>query len=196
MPSKNRQIFILLRHAEREDFQKNTFGDMTPLTTRGKDTAQMLGKKFSQVPIDAIYTSPLLRCVQTANEFIKGLGNKCPIHFSNILGDPGPFIRDPEKAGSVFLETPLPEILQAIAGGKRLPGMRSMEEGCKLFLDYTKKMNTRVSLMISHDSIISLLGAYFFKDKEVLNYIPGFLEGFRFESDAQYLKNITRFIDS
>jgi broad specificity phosphatase PhoE len=67
------QTLWLVRHEHRLDFIQPEWFDTAihrydpPLSTEGFDRASLLVDKFSQVPIDRIYTSPFLRTIQTAD---------------------------------------------------------------------------------------------------------------------------------
>ncbi len=70
---------IIARHAKAED---NSDGDAgRKLTPEGREQAQLLGKVLKatgQVP-DEIWTSPLVRCAQTAEIASKELGGRIPL---------------------------------------------------------------------------------------------------------------------
>ena len=75
--------FYLVRHAlamEREDFQKESSkGDFyRPLTPRGRRRFQRILKRLKNknVPIKHLYSSPYLRCMQTAKMLAETLGVK------------------------------------------------------------------------------------------------------------------------
>uniref|UniRef100_A0A914ICL8 Phosphoglycerate mutase n=1 Tax=Globodera rostochiensis TaxID=31243 RepID=A0A914ICL8_GLORO len=59
------QTLYFVRHAQRQD-------NDVPLSTRGLEQAEELGKWFKPIPIDNIYTSPFTRTVQTANGILHG----------------------------------------------------------------------------------------------------------------------------
>ena len=62
-------IFLLIRHGETDFNKKSHLAGRLPnvhLTTRGQQQAKLLAEKLSQVPIKAIYASPLERTMDTA----------------------------------------------------------------------------------------------------------------------------------
>lgn len=167
-----------MRHGHRIEARQGSFGNDLALTLEGKKASENLGAQ-SKVLWGEVHTSPILRCVQTSEEILKGAHQTIPIMTTKVLGDPGPFIEDPEIAGPVFLEKPLLQIAQTLVDGKtRIPGMRSLEEGGKLFLEYVLKVKYFPCLMITHDIVICLLCCFFLESNEVHKYLPAFLEGF------------------
>ncbi len=175
---------VVIRHGHREKYKHQSFGNDVELTMEGKAASSTLGSAMKRVPLGEVHTSPLTRCVQTAQELLKGSGQKSNIISSKVLGDPGPFIIDPIQAGPLFLQHSLQDMALAIVKGEKLPGIRSLEEGGLLFLNYISQVKRFPCLMISHDIIICLLLCFFFKSKEVNNYMPDFLEGFTMNRES------------
>ena len=77
------QTFWLVRHAHRLDFIEPEWFDRAiypydpPLSAQGHDRAIWLARKFSDLKVDRIYTSPFLRTIQTADPLARAL--KIPI---------------------------------------------------------------------------------------------------------------------
>lgn len=62
-------IFLLIRHGENEFVKKGRIAGRLPevhLNPRGREQAQVLAEKLADLPIKAIYSSPLERAVETA----------------------------------------------------------------------------------------------------------------------------------
>lgn len=171
-------IIKILRHGEREKHKKGSFGHDLQLTEKGRQEAFALGQSMrDQIPFD-IHTSPILRCVQTAEEILRGAGCKGRIILSSVLGDPGPFVTDCARAGPIFLEKSVEEIAEALVNQETLPGLSSLEKGADVFFNYLSQLQHFPCLMISHDIIICLLACFLAKSKDVKKHMPGFLEGF------------------
>ena len=143
----------------------------------------MLGKKLGKIKWGEIHTSPLIRCEQTAFHFLKGAQQIRPIIKSQVLGDPGPFVNNPQKAGPHFL-------LNKVNRHTPIPGMRTVEEGGRLFVNYLNTIQLFPCLMISHDIIIALLISYFSK---IEIDFPNFLDGFCLKIEPD---NLTLFIEN
>lgn len=169
---------LFLRHAERSPFKPGSFGHETRLTKKGKEDAEKVGENLSTFQWGEVHSSPLVRCEETALSFLKGAKQKLPIHYSNYLGNPGVFVANPELTGRYFLENSIMDIINQTCSSTPVPGMKSLEEGVLLFIDYLKTIKLFPCLMITHDLIIALLKSYFFKTPP---QIPQFLDGFSVE---------------
>lgn len=66
--------FVLVRHAEPEWFKDGKNVVNPPLTDRGFDQAERLGKRMADGEFDHLYVSPLLRTHQTAEPTLQHLG--------------------------------------------------------------------------------------------------------------------------
>ena len=76
---ENEKISLLLRHADRDDIPQGSFGNEILLNEKGKQNAQRFGEILSERKINRIFTSPVGRCVQTAEYITKGYGNSIEI---------------------------------------------------------------------------------------------------------------------
>ena len=101
---KEKQIALILRHAERESINNDEFGNEVSLTNNGLLNAEKLGNTLSLYKVNKIYTSPIRRCVQTALCIQKGLGNDIDVIITNQLGNPGFHIQDAILAGETYLK--------------------------------------------------------------------------------------------
>ena len=88
---------ILLRHAERPNIPNDEVGNDVSLTKQGIQQTKLFAKSLKQ-PIISIASSPILRCVQTAEIISNHCGYNKTIKKTKLLGDPGFFIEDPELA--------------------------------------------------------------------------------------------------
>src|SRR5688572_8025383 len=67
---------LLVRHGENEWVSSGKLAGRTPgvhLNEKGKAQAAQLAEFLSRQPIDAIYSSPLVRCVETATPLANAL---------------------------------------------------------------------------------------------------------------------------
>ena len=95
-----------MRHAEREEIQAGTFGYHVALTAQGISLSQQLGAALSERKNIAGISSPVPRCVQTAEAILLSAGSSTGVSTDRRLGSPGAFILEPEIAGPLFLELP------------------------------------------------------------------------------------------
>ena len=174
-------VSLVIRHAESKEIPVGTFGHNVNLTAQGLQAAEQLGAALSEKRTINVVSSPVPRCVQTAQGILDGAGSSAEIITDRRLGDPGAFIVDPEIAGPLFLELPIPEIARhQLQDATPLPGMRRTKEGVAIFLDLvTKKLggNGRLDMFVTHDVILAVLvGSILGLTIEETGW-PDFLEG-------------------
>lgn len=208
IPNKgqNSSFLMFLRHAER-DFSEDPLEDIKKaLNENGKKQAISLGKEIVilQKNICFIKSSPIERCIETANAILKGAGSREKVIISKILGDPGPFVSDSKVAFQTFIERGIEEIIKRQFEGKQLPGFFETEKGLKTILgEFLRDMKQLdgVGIYISHDAIIAPVLSHLTNDLICNNNWIGFLDGFSFyktEDDGYFLlsrnkrHNITR----
>ena len=152
---------LVLRHAEREEIPPGTFGNDVPLTDRGRRAAYHLGKGLSHRPAGIVKTSPLPRCVQTAEAIISGSSWQTGSMPDTLLGDPGPFVIDAGLAGSRILEIGIPAVVaQQLSSSEPPDGMRSTSEGVQLVLHSVADAlcaQGGISVFVTHDAVLAVL---------------------------------------
>lgn len=72
---------LTVRHGETDWNKQNRVQGASdnPLNEKGLEQAMLTGQSLRDTPIDAIYTSPLIRAVQTTDGIVKTLGLNVPI---------------------------------------------------------------------------------------------------------------------
>ncbi len=154
-------VAIVLRHAEREEITPGTFGNEVPLIHHGRMSAGRLGMGLSSRPVGIVKSSPLPRCTQTADGIIAGAGWNVGTTPEQLLGDPGPFVAEPEFAGRLFLDIGIEEIVRRQLAQDEPPcGMRPTSSGVKLILqELATALNrpTSASVFVTHDAVLAVL---------------------------------------
>jgi broad specificity phosphatase PhoE len=85
--------FLLIRHGENDFLKKNKMPGRLPgihLNERGCEQAEELARALNQLPIKAVYSSPLERAIETANPLARSLGLEiqiCPELTDIDVGD-------------------------------------------------------------------------------------------------------------
>ena len=152
---------LVLRHAERENIPSGTFGNDVPLTVKGRQAAHRLGVGLSARPTGIIKTSPLLRCVQTAESIVAGSGWTADVIPDMLLGDPGPFVIDAALAGSLILDIGIVGVAtQQLSSAEPPDGMRSTSEGVRLILNSVADAlcaQGGTSVFVTHDVVLAVL---------------------------------------
>ena len=69
-------LFLLIRHAAATSTGKNLYGTSpgVHLSDHGRAQAADLAERLAPVPLDALYASPLERCLETAEAIVDGRG--------------------------------------------------------------------------------------------------------------------------
>jgi broad specificity phosphatase PhoE len=155
--SENDKISLLIRHADRNKIPAGEFGNDVLLNEIGTERAFSFGKNLSNLKINKIITSPISRCVQTAEQIIKGYGKYVEIEESKALGDPGLHITDSEAVGKFLLTTSIDEMYCRIISDTPIPGIpdtKDFNEAMTTFLmENTKEKG--LTIFITHDLLIA-----------------------------------------
>ncbi len=84
----DRPVGLLLRHAERPSFADGNPGSEVSLTEAGRKAAEAFGTAIA-VNLRGVFTSPLVRCRETAPSICAGAGVEFLPIDDRRLGDPG-----------------------------------------------------------------------------------------------------------
>ena len=154
-------VALALRHAEREAIPPCGYGNDVPLTRHGITSSRRLGEPLSFRPVAVVRTSPLPRCVQTAENIIAGAGWDAVALPDQRLGAPGPFVVESELAGPLFLDIgPKGVVERQLADARPPDGIRSAAEGVRLLLDLLTphpETQRRLGLFVTHDAVLAVL---------------------------------------
>ena len=181
---------LVIRHAEREDIPAGAFGHEVNLTAEGRRAAEKLGAALSEKRALSVLSSPVPRCVQTAQAMLRGAGPAVEATTDRRLGGPGAFVVDAEAAGPLFLELPVPEIARRqLQDVSPLPGMRPTSKGIEILLKLVTgplDEKGRLHVFVTHDIILSVLVSSIFRPSLEETVWPGYLEGLlMWRSDEQ-----------
>lgn len=171
---------MFLRHGDRDKIPDGQFGDEVELNEKGILNSISFGRSISHLMISGIYSSPIKRCVQTAEMIKSGLEKDIPITITNHLGDPGPFVYHNNKAaGESYLLLGGFGLMDRLIDGEPVPGFRTIEEGTdilnRLFIEKSKEPGTNI--YISHDLIIALYSWGAFKNQYTKDNWVKYLSG-------------------
>ena len=185
-------VAIVTRHAEREEIPPGDFGVDVPLTERGIAEAGRLGSLLSARGSVCVTSSPVPRCAETAAAVLCGADSAGEATLDRRLGDPGPFVVDPEMAGPLFLETNIVDVVRRqLSGGKPPVGMRETSEGVDLLLDAANdamRSGSRLNILVTHDAILAVLVAHLHGAQIDEMIWPGYLDGLVLWRDGDILR--------
>jgi len=158
---------IFLRHADRYEIPAGEFGNEIELNELGFRRSLEYGKSLSKFKINKIFTSPVKRCIQTAEHIRDGIGRNIPIEITNILGDPGAFVEDGKLAGESFLTHGFEYCYESLLLQIPLSGNRNIFEGAEILNDFFEKNSEDkgINVFISHDMIVALYSYAAFQKK-------------------------------
>lgn len=183
--SPEARVYLLIRHGERRHItpQDSDGGAHVGLTDKGREQAFRLGTLFPATGDAAYFSSPVGRCVETAQRI--GLGREsvggpaaAPVQVLDSLGDF--FVKDFDQYHAVLNEKFYPSICQWIADGVHpayLPLAERAEEMRKMMFD---KGSARFNIFASHDAWIVPCLAHFCHFKFTPGVWMNFLTGLAF----------------
>ena len=154
----DRPVVLLLRHAARGPLPDGEAGNDVPITLSGKYCAEELGRKLG-ARIRSLHSSPVPRCIQTANALREGANAEIDIVVSRFLGDPGVYVLDGDLAWGNWERLGHEEVMRRLVSEKDpLPGMAQPDEAARLLLRQMLASagdSCGLHIFITHDSVIT-----------------------------------------
>lgn len=159
---KDSPAVFFIRHAKRfstpniEDDYKCT------LTPEGKVDAGVLGQLFAERigQVGKIVSSPVGRCLETANSIMEG--NKNSIDIGQWPDLERAYAFEPKLAIEHFKKFPVRTVIKKLFSGESLEGIRSTDEGTILLLKNILSDligENKISVYVSHDSVLAMFFA-------------------------------------
>ena len=167
---------LLIRHGPREASIDAL--DSTPLSEFGVAKVEEFAREWLSATPAVIISSPVGRCIRTA-EIIRDLkGWELDVIRNRILGAHGPFVVNSKLVSNQLSELDSDgarELFMSHMSGESIPGMRSVEEGANLLLqELVSSLDEGLCLAITHDVIIAAFSTAFGLNP---NRLPEPLEG-------------------
>ena len=179
--ANSKNISLILRHAERFEIKKSEFGNDVLLNETGIKSSYEFGENLSEFNISKIYTSPIQRCVQTAENIIKGYNKNVQIIETKILGDPGIHVSDEDLLGKYYFQYGFWKIFQNFKNNKKVDGLKFQEQLKTTFFSYISETtkNEGLTLYITHDWLIAFFAyaanIYEYTEKNWIDYLRGLI---------------------
>ena len=154
----DRAVAVLLRHSVRDELPPGDAAYVLPITEVGRDLARKLGERLG-ARLKSLHTSPLVRCVQTAEELARGAGRELPVTPNRLLGDPGAFVMDGARAWPNWERLGHAGVMKhLVSEAQALPGMARPTEAAR-FLVQSMLAACRgepgVHIFVTHDSLVT-----------------------------------------
>ncbi|WP_367106212.1 histidine phosphatase family protein [uncultured Psychrobacter sp.] len=182
---ENRRLILFTRHSLRERSDGNGFASyQLPLTPKGRILAKSWGRWLANhlpysMDVDSI-SSPIGRCINTAQLMQEGAGLQRSIIDQSLLVEPGSLVTEPEIASVVFKEVGVLNFINRFLQGN-LEGTKNAYQGgldiLSLFYQHQPDPG-HLMLAVSHDTLLSAFLAVMFDRTEIdWNDWPKMMEG-------------------
>jgi probable phosphomutase (TIGR03848 family) len=158
------QIVLLIRHGRAEYKPGHLYG-WTPgvhLSAEGRDEVKRLAERLNALKLKALYSSPLERCLETAEAIAEG--RRVTVETVEELGE----VRYGKWQGKSFrslVKTPLWRTVQLVPSQATFPGGESLLELQRRGVEAVEKIRTAhrsgVIAVVSHADMIKAITAHY-----------------------------------
>jgi broad specificity phosphatase PhoE len=184
----DRPVVLLLRHSVRNDLPQGDAGYTLPITEIGRQLGRELGASLAS-RLRTLRTSPLHRCVQTAEVLREGAGIDLPIENDHLLGDPGAYVLDGHRAWSNWQSLGHEGVMtQLVSCSEALPGMARPDEAARFLVHQMLAIvgdDPGIHVFVTHDSLVTATAARLLGQPLGATEWPWYLEGAFFWRDGQ-----------
>ena len=199
----DKRLILFTRHSLRERSDGNGFTSyQLPLTSKGRVLAKSWGRWLgSNLPysldVDSI-SSPIGRCIDTAQLMQEGAGLQRTITHQSLLVEPGSLVTEPEMVSEVFKEIGVLNFINRFLQGN-IEGTKNAYQGgldiLSLFYQHQPQANHMV-LAVSHDTLLSAFLAVMLDNPEIdWNDWPKMMEGvFLWFDDKPFVEATAYFV--
>lgn len=171
---------LLLRHSVRNALPPGEAGNAEPITDEGKVLAVRLGETL-RPRLRRLHTSPVLRCVQTAECMKEGAATNHSIVLDRLLGDPGAYVVDGHVAWSNWKRLGHGGVMRHLVNSSEaLPGMARPDEAARRLANHTLDIagdEPGLHVFVTHDFLVLATVARLWGKAMGTAEWPWFLEG-------------------
>lgn len=154
----DRPVVLLLRHSVRGELPSDAPGNDVLLTETGHTLARELGEQIGS-RLKSMHSSPIPRCVQTAEAICAGAGATLPVALDRLLGDPGIFVLDGARAWDNWQQLGHECVMaNLVSGSEALPGMAHPDHAARFLVHHALTQAGGVPgthIYVTHDSVIA-----------------------------------------
>lgn len=172
---------LLVRHGERPEIPQNSVGNEVMLTEKGKSDARRFAQNISG-PVIAIQSSPIARCMQTAEIIadVVGLQKECVI-VNRDLGDPGFIINDGVQAWTHWQQKGHQRVNEyLISGDGRWSGFEDLNSAVIMFdnkiREHLAMFGEGVHVWVTHDTILATYASRIMPRRLHISQWPKYLD--------------------
>ncbi|KIN91654.1 histidine phosphatase family protein [Thauera sp. SWB20] len=183
----DRGVAMLVRHSVRDPLPPGDLGYANALNAEGVELARSLGERLHG-RLRSLHTSPLQRCVHTAEVFARVAGDTPPIVTDRMLGDPGAWVLDRALAGENWKRLGSEGIMEQLATtDEDLPGTRPARVGAQNLAMHMLAIaagSPGLHVFVTHDILLAIAAARFLGPPPAgPERWPGYLEAAFFWQD-------------
>jgi len=187
----DRPVALLLRHSVRDELPSDDIGYALPLNELGVRLARALGAAM-QGRVRTLRSSPVSRCVQTAELIGDAAGVALEVVPDRMLGDPGAYVIDRQLAGRNWLTMGSRGIMEHLAfRDEPLPGTEPPDAGARKLVRHMLAVAVDMPglhVFVTHDILLAATAARFVGPPQGPEPWPRYLEGAFFWRDASGVK--------
>lgn len=172
---------LLIRHAERPDIPANSVGNEVLLTDKGKADTRNFARIISD-PVISIQSSPIGRCLQTAEIIAEVVGfEREGIVWNRDLGDPGFIISDGAAAWDHWQEKGHESVNEyLLSGSEQWDGFKDLDHAVKNFDTTIRKhlsvQSEGVHIWITHDTVLATYASRILPSRLKISQWPQYLD--------------------
>ena len=152
------RLAVFIRHGEKTEAETGP----ALITSQAKSDVDSMGLRFRalNVPVK-VYSSPELRCVQTAKIFNSKISDgNSDIILTSFLGEPGIQVRDNKKYLELFDKSGARTIYDEWKNNQHYDALRTKEELRVALAGFLEKTpdDSKISLFVSQSGTVAALG--------------------------------------
>ncbi len=173
-------VALLLRHSVRAPLPPEDVGYMLPITEVGAKLGRELGRMLGR-RLRSLRSSPLARCLQTAEALRGGAGADLPIVSDRLLGDPGVYVIDERLAWTQWQTLGHEGVMRhLVSSNHALPGMAQPGEAARSLVHHmlsSAEGAPGIHVFVTHDSLVTATAARLLGRAFGPEAWPSYLEG-------------------
>lgn len=196
---RDRPVVVLLRHSIRDELPPDGIGYTLPITEEGKQQGASLGQILGK-RLKTLHSSPLTRCMETAEALNQGAELMLPISEDRLLGDPGAFVLDGELAWTNWERIGSRGVMRhLVKEDDALPGMARPGEAAHHLVSHMLTIADErlgVHVFVTHDTLVMATAARLLGKPLTQESYPDYLEGVLFWQGGSGVHTVYRNFNS
>jgi len=178
-------VAVLIRHSARGELAPGDAGYNVSLLPEGFALAGALGQLVAG-RVASVHTSPLLRCVQSAEALQIGARTTLRITNDEFLGDPGAYVTRSSEAGATWRQLGHEAVMASIVDDVQLPGLRPPRQSAQELTAHmlSQSVTPGLHFFFTHDSLVTATAAHALGARLTKEDWPLYLEAAFFWNDT------------